>query len=119
MEYLEFGHFCSAFGLRLLRRSLIGRIDKVCEEFAQIAKIVLDSKNPLHFSGCANTLLAANPELNTNRQFPKIANMNWYYANAGQPIGPLSHTDFDGLVHAGTVNPETLVWREGMASWQP
>jgi uncharacterized RDD family membrane protein YckC len=44
--------------------------------------------------------------------------MNWYYANAGQQVGPVSESDFDGLVRAGTVKADTLVWREGMANWQ-
>ncbi|MCI0537627.1 MAG: RDD family protein [Verrucomicrobiales bacterium] len=44
--------------------------------------------------------------------------MNWYYANAGQQVGPISEADFDGLVRAGTVKADTLVWREGMANWQ-
>ena len=45
--------------------------------------------------------------------------MNWYYANAGQPVGPISDADFQSLVQAGTVKPDTLVWREGMANWLP
>jgi uncharacterized RDD family membrane protein YckC len=45
--------------------------------------------------------------------------MNWYYANAGQQVGPISDADFDGLVRAGTVKSDTLVWREGMANWEP
>ncbi len=45
--------------------------------------------------------------------------MNWYYANAGQQAGPISEADLQGLVRAGTVKADTLVWREGMANWQP
>jgi uncharacterized RDD family membrane protein YckC len=45
--------------------------------------------------------------------------MNWYYAEAGQQVGPLSDVDFDGLVQAGKVRPDTLVWHEGLANWQP
>src|SRR2546427_485982 len=44
--------------------------------------------------------------------------MNWYYASAGQPVGPITEMEFDNLVRAGTVKADTLVWREGMANWQ-
>jgi len=45
--------------------------------------------------------------------------MNWFYALAGQQQGPVDDTQLDALLNAGTITPETLVWREGMAGWQP
>lgn len=45
--------------------------------------------------------------------------MNWYYAAAGRQTGPVDDATLDELVRAGTVQPETLVWREGMSGWQP
>lgn len=45
--------------------------------------------------------------------------MNWYYVNAGQSVGPISQSEFDGLISTGTIQPGTLVWHEGMANWQP
>ncbi len=45
--------------------------------------------------------------------------MNWYYASNGQQLGPVDDTQLDALVAAGTVTPDSLVWREGMANWQP
>jgi uncharacterized membrane protein len=45
--------------------------------------------------------------------------MNWYYALGGQQHGPIDDAQLDSLVAAGTIRPETLVWREGMANWQP
>jgi uncharacterized RDD family membrane protein YckC len=46
--------------------------------------------------------------------------MNWYYVNgAGQQAGPLDDAAFDALIASGGINMETLVWREGMANWQP
>lgn len=44
--------------------------------------------------------------------------MPWYYADAGRQAGPVSDADFESLVATGSIRPETLVWREGMASWQ-
>lgn len=45
--------------------------------------------------------------------------MDWYYANAGQQVGPVSEAEFENLVNTGTIQPDTLVWREGLANWQP
>lgn len=45
--------------------------------------------------------------------------MNWYYAAGGQQQGPVDDAQLDALIAAGTVRPDTLVWREGLANWQP
>ncbi|MDR3401796.1 MAG: GYF domain-containing protein [Chthoniobacter sp.] len=43
--------------------------------------------------------------------------MNWYYAQGDQRQGPVSDSELDALIAAGTVNENTLVWKEGMANW--
>ncbi len=45
--------------------------------------------------------------------------MQWYYDNGGKPAGPVDNDAFHQLVAAGSVRPETLVWREGQAEWRP
>ena len=45
--------------------------------------------------------------------------MDWYYANNGQQSGPVSETQLDELSQSGTITPTTLVWRQGLTSWQP
>src|SRR5437867_10843556 len=45
--------------------------------------------------------------------------MNWYYVNAGQQAGPVDEAQLDALRNSGQIEAETLVWREGMANWQP
>ena len=45
--------------------------------------------------------------------------MDWYYAENGQQKGPVSEEEFNRLIAAGTITPDTLVWREGMEQWQP
>jgi uncharacterized RDD family membrane protein YckC len=45
--------------------------------------------------------------------------MNWFYANAGQQTGPVNDADFERLVREGIIQSTTLVWREGMANWEP
>jgi len=45
--------------------------------------------------------------------------MTWYYADAGRQMGPVEEPALDDLVRAGVIRDDTLVWREGMANWQP
>jgi len=43
--------------------------------------------------------------------------MNWYYAEQGKQVGPVSEQQFDEMVRGGKIQPDTLIWREGMAAW--
>lgn len=45
--------------------------------------------------------------------------MSWYYAEGALQNGPVTDEEFANLVLNGQVRHDTLVWREGMASWQP
>ena len=45
--------------------------------------------------------------------------MTWYYVQGGERKGPVEHSDFERLVLERAVRERTLVWREGMADWQP
>src|ERR1051325_5561029 len=45
--------------------------------------------------------------------------MPWFYANAGQQVGPVDDADFERLTREGVIQPGTLVWREGMPQWEP
>lgn len=45
--------------------------------------------------------------------------MKWYYADAGRQVGPVEEAQLDELLRAGAIRDDTLVWREGMANWQP
>ncbi|HXC97807.1 MAG TPA: RDD family protein [Verrucomicrobiae bacterium] len=44
--------------------------------------------------------------------------MNWYYVDAGKQAGPVDDAGLEALAAGGKVTNETLVWREGMATWQ-
>lgn len=45
---------------------------------------------------------------------------NWYYADAErQRQGPLSADELAQRFHQGRLRLDTLVWRDGMAEWQP
>ncbi len=45
--------------------------------------------------------------------------MAWYYAQGDERIGPVDEGEFTALIESGSVKGHTLVWREGMADWQP
>ncbi|HEY9154349.1 MAG TPA: DUF4339 domain-containing protein, partial [Opitutaceae bacterium] len=45
--------------------------------------------------------------------------MQWYYAFQQQRQGPVSDAEFHRLVNEGVIQSSTLVWRTGMANWQP
>jgi uncharacterized RDD family membrane protein YckC len=45
--------------------------------------------------------------------------MNWYYVDDGQQAGPVDDAGLGSLAASGKITGETLVWREGMANWQP
>jgi hypothetical protein len=45
--------------------------------------------------------------------------MNWFYSEGGAQKGPVDDAAFRSLVTNGTIRPDTLVWREGMADWKP
>ena len=43
----------------------------------------------------------------------------WYYAKDDEQHGPISESELQAMVTAGTVTAGDEVWREGMADWQP
>jgi uncharacterized RDD family membrane protein YckC len=45
--------------------------------------------------------------------------MNWYYVDAGQQAGPVDDAQLDDLARNGKIQPDTLVWREGIENWVP
>ncbi len=45
--------------------------------------------------------------------------MNWYYVDAGQQAGPVDDAQLEELARSGKLQPDTLVWREGMDNWLP
>lgn len=46
--------------------------------------------------------------------------MKWYYIEAGRRVGPLTETEWDEAVRSGKIEPQTLVWHDGMGErWVP
>lgn len=47
------------------------------------------------------------------------AGAKWYFAQDGSQAGPVDQATLAAMVRSGEVGPDDLVWREGMAEWQP
>lgn len=45
--------------------------------------------------------------------------MEWYYADSGQQVGPITESDLQSLYVSGKIRHDTLVWRSGLPGWQP
>lgn len=43
----------------------------------------------------------------------------WYYAQGGERLGPVDTQDLQARLTSGELNGDSLIWREGMAQWQP
>jgi hypothetical protein len=43
----------------------------------------------------------------------------WYYAINGQQMGPVDEARIKELLANGTISESTLVWTNGMSTWQP
>ncbi len=44
--------------------------------------------------------------------------LSWYFADAGQSYGPVSAVKIVDMLHQKSLNPDSLLWAEGMADWQ-
>ncbi len=42
----------------------------------------------------------------------------WYYGSEGQQNGPVADHELHSLIAQGVIIDSTLVWREGMVTWQ-
>lgn len=43
----------------------------------------------------------------------------WYYGSSAGQSGPVEDQEIRALISAGSIGPETLVWRDGMKDWLP
>lgn len=47
------------------------------------------------------------------------ADAQWFYAKAGQQIGPITPSILSQLISTAQLAPTDLIWRAGMPNWQP
>lgn len=48
-----------------------------------------------------------------------MSSRTWYFMYAGRQAGPVTASGLAVLRSGGALSPETLVWSDGMADWQP
>lgn len=48
---------------------------------------------------------------------PPTEEKEWYYGSGDQPIGPLSQSQVQNLLHAGNLTEQDIVWKEGFPDW--
>jgi len=60
------------------------------------------------------------PELTNTAAPPALPNAGvWFYARGQDRLGPVAAETIRHLLQAQVLNSRSLVWREGMADWQP
>src|SRR5271163_3434698 len=45
--------------------------------------------------------------------------MNWFYIEQGKQAGPVNDEQFEDMQRIGEIQPDTMVWHEGMVNWTP
>jgi uncharacterized RDD family membrane protein YckC len=48
-----------------------------------------------------------------------VSEVNWYYAKDGVQLGPVPIGQLRDMARMGTLQPNDLVWTEGMPEWRP
>ncbi len=47
-----------------------------------------------------------------------MAEANWYYAKGNDEVGPVTAAQLKALAASGELNPDDLLWKEGMGDWK-
>ena len=45
--------------------------------------------------------------------------VDWFYSEQGDRMGPVGDSELESLFRSGRITNTTLVWRSGMAGWEP
>ena len=48
-----------------------------------------------------------------------MSDASWYYAHGEEESGPVSSAELKSLAQSGQLEPEDLVWKDGMDDWVP
>ncbi len=44
--------------------------------------------------------------------------IQWYYVQGSERIGPVERSEIDSLFYAGTITPESFIWKKGFDNWK-
>ena len=100
---------------------------EVPDSLRELLEACLDDEpphRPQTFAEVLRRLAAAEEELNPALEIvedgPAVAAAaQWYYTGNGQRHGPVAEDALKAMFTAGTLGPDDLVWRDGMAGWVP
>jgi len=73
----------------------------------------------LAFLFASNAPSTFEPIVPVAEENPEPAPFAWYYSSGQTPMGPIETAALLDLLRRGTINAETLVWREGLPAWVP
>jgi hypothetical protein len=75
---------------------------------------------PVLASSPVSTLeAAATPAVAPAAQESAVAEERWHYEYQGERRGPVSSEEIAQLAASGQIQPNSLVWKRGMAEWSP
>lgn len=63
--------------------------------------------------------VAAEPKVETKDPASQQARAEWHYAIGTDQHGPVTFGQLRGLIQNGSVGANDLVWKDGMADWEP
>lgn len=72
----------------------------------QMVRVMNETMQAMYVPGSIQTIPAAQP-------------VTFYVAINGQPVGPISESEFTQLVTTKQVTKDTLAWMPGMLAWKP
>lgn len=114
------GPFTSSKATEMLQRGQITRLHEVSADGA--SWIRAEDYYKSYFSRSTVTG-AEDKEVKKTEEKPKVdeepVSEQWYAHFANQKQGPMSMVMLQQHVLSGSVNRDTLVWRPGLADWQP
>jgi membrane protease subunit (stomatin/prohibitin family) len=50
---------------------------------------------------------------------PLPTQTQWYAGIEGQQVGPMTQESLQQMIQQGRITPDTLIWKQGMAGWEP
>lgn len=71
-----------------------------------------------NMAGIMSSMMGGLSQSTQSTVMPPIPNIIYYVAKDGQPTGPYNLSVLSQMIVSGALTIETLVWKEGMTSWE-
>lgn len=80
--------------------------------------MVMGSAVGQNMAGMMSSMIGGLSQPIQSTVMPPIPSAIYYVAKDGQPTGPYNLSTLSQMIVSGTLTRESLVWKEGMASWE-